>query len=303
MKFMTLFALQPSIAHLEVKILPDGALGFIDWQGDFNAAVVQAPGFISLEFSSAPQGWAIVQRFSDPEALNKWQTSHEYLQLIEKLQPLASHLVAKEPEEKGNVTEVIVTEVSPEKEEEYRAWSAKIHHIEAKFPGFRGVYVQSPEGKGQHWITLLQFDSMANLDKWLQSPERKEVLKESFPLISSLETHRVISPYSAWFASIAKTGSLPPVWKQTMLVLLVLFPIVMLELKFLIPLTASWNKSPGMFLGNAISVVLISFPMMPIAIKLLGWWLTPDSVKTTIIGTLLVLALYAIEIAVFWSIV
>lgn len=297
---MTLFAVQPSISNLEVEIFPNAKHDFIDWQTDFNAAVVKSPGFVSLEFSMAPHGWLIAQRFADPEALKKWQTSPEYLELIEKLKPLAAKQIAREADDKGNVTEVIVTEVSPGREAEYRAWSAKIHHVEASFPGFRGVYVQSPEGKGQHWITLLQFDSMGNLDKWLQSPERQEVLKESFPLISSIETHRVISPYAAWFASIAKTGIMPPLWKQTMLVLLVLFPIVMVEMKYLSPLTKSWDVSLGMFLGNAISVALISFPFMPLAIRCLRWWLTTDFAKVSLAGTLLVLMLYALEIAFFW---
>ncbi len=186
-------------------------------------------------------------------------------------------------------------------EKDYRAWIAKIHHVEAKFPGFRGVYVQSPKGRGKHWITLLQFDSMQNLEGWLQSPERKQVLQESAPLISSLEAHRVFSPYAGWFASIAKVGELPPVWKQTMLVLLVLFPIVVFELKYLSPLLSGLNSSVSTFISNALSVTLISFPMMPIAILFLGWWLSTNSLKTTIRGTLLLGLLYLAEIALFWN--
>ena len=203
--------------------------------------------------------------------------------------------------ERGNVTEVIVTEVTPGKEEEFRMWSAKIHQAEAKFPGFRGVYIQSPKRGGKFWITLLQFDTLENLDRWLQSSERKQVLQESSPLVSSLETHRVISSSTGWLASIAKTGELPPVWKQTMLVLLVLFPIVVFELKYLSPLTASLNPSLGTFIGNAISVTLISFPMMPIALYFLGWWLSPHSLKTSIVGSILLGLLYLAEIALFWN--
>src|SRR5262249_32985415 len=159
---------------------------------------------------------------------------------------------------------------------------------------FRGVYVKSPTpGQGENWITLLRFDSQEHLDRWLTSKERKEVLKEARPLITSLESHRVISPFAGWFASTATDGRIPPVWKQTCLVLLVLFPIVMLELKFLLPLTKNLNLSVGTFIGNAISVTLVSWPMMPIAIYFLRWWLSPSdesvSLKRDVAGFLLIL--------------
>lgn len=307
---MPLFIEKPAITSLHVEITPDVKNDFVDWQGDFNAKIANAAGFVSLEFSSSSNkqnSWLIVQRFINEKASSAWRNSDDYKNLINKLKTMILNKEVNEKENdesagKGNITEVIVTQVSPGMEEDYRAWTAKIHQAEAKFPGFRGVYVQSPEvGRGKHWITLLQFDTMENLDCWLQSSERKQVLKESKTLISSLESHRVISPYAGWFASIAKTGELPPVWKQTMLVLLVLFPIVVFELKYLSPLTASLNLSTATFIGNALSVTLISFPMMPIAIYFLGWWLSTHSLKKTIIGTFVIGLLYLIEIVIFWN--
>lgn len=298
------------ITSWQVEVKPDVGTAFVDWQADFNTQITNAPGFVSLEFT-APSGgqkkWMIVQRFASAQSSKYWRSSDKCRQLIDALKTLTSNDSLEETESdesssKGNITEVIVTEVNPGVEKAYRAWSAKIHQVEAKFPGFRGVYVQSPAGHGKHWITLLQFDTMENLDRWLQSPEREQVLKDSTHLISSIESHRVISPYAGWFASIAQTGELPSVWKQTMLVLLVLFPIVMLELKFLSPLTSSLNSSVGTFIGNALSVTLISFPMMPIAIWFLGWWLSSNRRRTTFYGTLLLVVLYLIEIVIFWHV-
>lgn len=193
-------------------------------------------------------------------------------------------------------TEVFVTQVDPEKEEAFRAWIAKIHQAEATFPGFRGMYVQSPV-QGRNWITFLHFDTEENLERWLHSQERQKILLESQPLIVSLESHR-ISPYGGWFTSIEK----PSVWKQTMLVLLVLFPIVMLELKFLTPLTKGLNPSIATFIGNAISVALIAWPLMPLAISCLKWWLAPKiDRRTNIFGAGIIVAVYLLEIALFWN--
>lgn len=106
-----------------------------------------------------------------------------------------------------------------------------------------------------------------------------------------------------WFSSVSKGAEAPPDWKQGMIVLLVLFPIVMLEMKFLSPLTVGLNPSLAMFIGNAISVGLVTWPTVPIVINLLRWWLMPDPKrrwKINVLGTLFVMCLYAIEIALFW---
>lgn len=207
----------------------------------------------------------------------------------------------------NGVIEVFVAEVLPEKEQDYLTWVEKINLIEAKAPGFRGVHIQSPkENKGKFWITLLQFDTIENLDRWLESTQRQELLEESKSIISYFETHRVVSPFSGWFASFAKTGELPSEWKQTMLVLLVLFPLVMVKFKFLGPITANLNISLATFTGNALSVLLITFPMMPIAIYFLKWWLQPDPAhrkRITFAGVLVLIALYALEIWFFWDFV
>lgn len=88
-----------------------------------------------------------------------------------------------------------------------------------------------------------------------------------------------------------------------MVVILMLFPIVMLELRFLSPLTRGLKPALGTFIGNVLSVVLLAWPFMPIAIRGLKWWLVPGdgrSFWTHLHGTLLVLAIYAVEIAFFW---
>lgn len=300
-----------------VRVQPEKKDAFVDWQAKLNALIPAFEGFLSLEILSpvgvAQPEWVIVQRFHKPENMACWRESLERRDLLQELKVLLGdsdlESIHDESDESSNqqktVTEVFVTQVVPDKVKEFRQWIAKIHQAEAKFPGFRGAYVQSPTiGQGHNWITLLQFDTQENLDRWLSSKERQQVLKESETVIASLESHRVISPFAGWFASLAREGVLPPVWKQTMLVLLVLFPIVMFELKFLSPATASLNPAAATFIGNAISVSLISWPMMPIVIWFLGWWLSPAGHKArqqTIAGTLVVIALYLIEVILLWN--
>lgn len=307
---MSEFTERPTISILQVVLRPDSKNHFVDWQAELNAAITGFEGFVSLEFllsSDDRFDWAIVERFTNPNSGSVWRSSVRYQELMTELRAMAEEDGIRETLEgetdlKSGVTVVIITQVNPKEEKAFREWSARIHQIEAKFPGFRGVYIQSPDNQGQNWITLLQFDSPENLDRWLKSAERQEILNESTHFISSLETHRMVSPYAGWFSSIAKTGELPSVWKQTMIVLLVLFPIIMMELKYLSPLTGRLGTPLSTFIGNAVSVILIAFPMMPLAIYCLGWWLSPSTNRgreQTIIGSLIVCILYLLEIVFF----
>lgn len=303
---------EATIVSILISIPIDKHTQFIEWQAKLHAAIALFTGFISLEFLSsnpATNEWLIVQRFDCSQNMLCWRQSEERKALLSELEQIAGPHKLQESSSnmdqvKAGVTEVFVTHVSPNKVHAYREWIAKVHRVEAQFPGFRGVYVQSPSKNQKSWITLLQFDTPENLDRWLSSSERKQMLIESKSLIDSLEDHRMVSSFAGWFSSVAKGAEIPPVWKQTMLVLLVLFPIVMLELKFLSPLTQNWKLSAATFIGNAISVTLVSWPLMPIVIRLLDWWLIPSSktsLSTSVKGALLIGILYLIEIGIFWE--
>lgn len=300
----------------KVRVSAEEKNAFADWQAKFHEIIVSFPGFISLEIlspkSSNPYEWGIVERFINAAQLDDWRRSKQRQRLFNELHSLIKdqnpngiiEVPFEASQQQGGVTEVFVTEVSPEKEKAYRQWISKIHQVEAKFPGFRGMHVQSPSpGKGKNWITLLQFDTPENLDRWLSSNERKQVLEESKSMISALDSHRVVSPFAGWFSSISKDIEAPAAWKQSMIVLLVLFPIVMLEMKFLSPFTTGLNPSLSMFISNIISVALIAWPTVPLAIRALHWWLLPGPNNRrlkNIAGTLVVMLLYAISIAIFW---
>jgi antibiotic biosynthesis monooxygenase (ABM) superfamily enzyme len=303
---------QREILTVQVKLRNGAEPRFIAWQEKLNAAITQAPAFVSLEIAShdpEKKQWFITQRFTSHEGASAWQESASCLALMNELTDLAMpggclKGIGERESSLGSVTEVFVTDVDPQDIAAFREWNARIHYEEAKHPGFKGVYVQSPaQGKGRHWITMLQFDTPEHLDLWLASPERKQILDEPVPWMKTLESHRVISPYGGWFSSLAKKGTVPPAWKQTMVVLLILFPIVMLEMIFLNPFTAGLNPSLAMFIGNVISVTLIAWPGSPLAIKLLNWWLSPSKGNSKAIsfwGAMLVCALYLVTIAFFW---
>lgn len=297
----------------KARVPPEASTAFGEWQAAFNAEITTFPLFESLEISLSPNSlneeWNVVQRFFDRGALIVWRDSEVRVKLVHDLEELIGKQNVSEEEtdacnSQTNITEIFVTQVSPENVDAFKNWTAKMHSAEAQFPGFRGVYLQSPKhSKSGNWISLLQFDTQLNLDKWLTSPERQILLEEAGPLVTSFESHRVISPYSGWFSSFAPTGESPPAWKQSMIVLLALYPIVMLEKIFLNPELISLQPAVAMFIGNSLSVALLTWPMVPLCIYFLQWWLKPLPHKRMLInglGTGLILLLYIIQVVVFW---
>ena len=180
------------------------------------------------------------------------------------------------------------------------AWQKMLQAEITSAKGFVSLEIFPPhDTQKQEWIIIQHFDNTANLEAWLHSNKRKHLLEDADSLVSSYESHRVTSPYDNWFSQGPKENWLL-IWKQTMLILLVLFPIVMLEIRYLMPLLCNLNTSLATFIGNVISVSLITWPCMPFCLSFLNWWLQPSNTKNHILGTLLVLMLYVIEIAIFW---
>ena len=312
------------LSHIEqatlatrIRVRPDFKDAFYKWQGELHEKIVTFKGFVSLEIISPSQAnesaWVIIQCLCNDESLHVWRQSRIHEELFNQLQPFLS-LGSKAFEEelhpnhpKKGVIEVFVTQVGIDQVAPYREWIAKIHEAETKFPGFERVYMLAPKNEGiGSWVTLLQFDTPENLDQWLISEERQKILAEAKLIIKSLESHRVTSSFSAWFENNPSLSAVPPLWKQTMLILLVLFPIVMLEFRFLNPHLEGFNISLKTFIGNAISVSLVSWPLMPLAIYFLKWWLNPAPIhrfSKEIKGLSVVILLYLLEIFGLWYLV
>lgn len=294
-----------------ITLRPDMGPPFAAWQAKFTHAAAQAQGFLALDIAPAFAGsadWRIIQRFRSPEALRAWQDAPQRAQLIADLAPMRDpHVTASAHDTLHSfdplscVTEVITTVVEPGKEVIFRTWAETIQSSQSSFPGYMGTLVQAPVSEAsQYWTTLVRFSSPDELDAWLGSSERKQLLQRVEPHVASWKSYRMPSPFAGWFPAAGDKP--PPAWKQTALVLLVLFPVVMLEIRFLSPLLAGQHVAIATFIGNAISVSLVSWPLMKIAVAAMGWWLRPSPARRSqreALGACTMLALYLIELAVF----
>ena len=297
-----------AILVAKFQLRRDAENAFAEWQASALTRAAGFEGFLNSEITPSGQGlaWNVLLRFANSDRLEAWRKSDTWQRLLADATPLLAEKSSIEIEVKGSesddgVVEVIITQVKPGMEAAYRDWETRIQQAQSKFPGYRGAYVQPPIAGELGWTTLMRFDTADQLDRWLKSPERAALVKESEALVEYAHLQRMGTSFPGWFPTDPKTGKGPPNWKAGMLVLLGLFPIVMLEARFLkLPV----NPSLGMFIGNVISVALTTYLTMPPFIKIFHWWLFPKSEASkgavNAAGTAVVFLLYAIAVAALW---
>jgi len=301
------------------RVRPGKEEAFSVWQAKHDTVIGAFPGYISSDMVPPASGkagdpWTIILNFETEENLKNWQESSERGKILAELIPLieggnfGETVKIGESGEAPNaeVTEVIFSKVKPGKADQYREWAGRIQAAQAKYPGYRGMYLQPPpQGSvGGHWTSILRFDSAVHLEAWMNAPERKALIAETKEFIESEELMRLATAFPGWVPIDPMTGEGPPNWKAAMLVLLGLFPIVMLEMKYLSPILTALglHASLATFIGNAISVALTSFFTMPWCVNWFGWWLFPkgNAAAITTKGVVIICVFYAIEVAALW---
>ena len=307
---------QPAVLIATSKLRPGQEDAFAAWQIQHNLAVAKFPGYISSDIippiKPGDNEWTTILNFQSHDLLLKWQKSEERVKVIGDVLPLLEggnlgEVMTKDnsAEQPGtNVTQVILSKVKPGMEDAYRAWSVRMQQAQARYPGYRGTYLQPPgSDQNGHWTTMLRYDTAEHLDGWLAAAERAELLRESKAFIENEELMRLGTSFPGWVPIDPATGKGPPDWKTALLVLLGLYPTVLLELRFLNPHLAFLNPSLATFIGNVGSVAVTSFITMPLFVRWFAPWLFTGKHSSQWRGPLwlgLLIALFVIEIALLW---
>jgi antibiotic biosynthesis monooxygenase (ABM) superfamily enzyme len=289
---------------------------FGQWQSAISAAAAEFPGFITQ--SVLPPNpplqvdWVIQQRFANIEAASAWLRSERRTRLLDAAQPMLAgpddvHLVRDGAAgvQPAPVSAVISSRVRPGQERAFRAWEQRIATAQAQSPGFQGYRFERPiPGVQDDWLAILRFDTEHNLQAWLDSPERKKLLQEAAPFLEEFHARVVRTGFEQWFPAAAD-GASAPAWKQNMIVLLLLYPVVFLF--------GAWVQTPvligkaglpfwlALFIGNVVSVLLLNW-LVPWVSNGFGWWLAPArnaAAWTSVAGAALIALLYVLWLLLF----
>lgn len=298
-------------------VRPESAEAFARWQGETSALMASLPGFIEQRLMPPKPplqvDWVILQRFESIDTARAWLSSVERQKRLDGAAPMLVgrddvHIVHDETQgiKPAPVSAVISTRVLPGRELEYRAWERKIAIAQSKAPGLRGYRFEPPvPGVQEDFVAILRFDTEEHLQGWLNSPERRKLIDEAAPLTAEFHARIAHTGFEQWFRDESLPSRLPA-WKQNMLVLFMLYPVVFLFGAFVqTPLLSEKAHLPfavALFIGNMFSVLTLS-KLVPWISGRFTWWLNPSSGKsasTSVLGAALLTVAYAGMVVAFW---
>ncbi|WP_227983363.1 antibiotic biosynthesis monooxygenase [Nocardia spumae] len=296
------------------KVRPGCEEAFLAWQHGLNNLAAQYPGFIAAEINpptpTQPQ-WSLIYRFDSIPNLRAWINSATRQDRLAEGRryldgsPTQQILTGGAAPPDTLVTAVVTHRVLPDQIDEFLSWQERLRLAENAFPGFRGSELFRPiEGVQDEWTMLYRYDSAADLDRWLTSRERQQLLDEG-KRFSDFRLRTIDNSFGSWFAFDEDGGSAraPSQTKTSIAVWVGLYPTVVLLTLAMSP--AGLPLWLGMLIGNLLSSFVMTFVTMPRYVNpLLERWLqpAPDAPKpaTDIRGVLLIAAVMACWAVLFW---
>jgi antibiotic biosynthesis monooxygenase (ABM) superfamily enzyme len=130
-------------------------------------------------------------------------------------------------------------------------------------------------------VVVIHFDDEKSLQEWLGSPVRAQWVEKLQAQVGDFELKGLPGGFGSWFVGLAhgQEGEPPPSWKMALVVLLGLYPTVMLLTLFPGPYTEPLGLALAMLIGNALSVAILQWAVMPVLNILLVPWLKANSHK------------------------
>jgi len=287
---------------------------FETWQSNMNREAAKYPGFIAAEVNpptAVQPDWVIVYRFDSIANVQAWLNSATRQQLLLDAQqyfagPGTQQVIGGGARQSDSLVTVVVTHrVEPESVDEFLSWQDRLRVAESSFPGFRGTELFRPvEGIQEEWTALYRYNTADDLDRWLLSDERKELLAEG-EKFHDYQSRTIDNSFGNWFAFDEHGSEAPPPsnFKTSLAVWVGVYPTVMLIA------LALWSlRLPMWFnllIGNLLSSLALSYFVMPYFVNpLLKNWLRPPPdvsvTKTNWRGFVLVLAVMTVLSAFFY---
>lgn len=198
----------------------------------------------------------------------------------------------------GTRTSTVIVHHVPEGfADQFVEWQRGISKAAAAFPGYQTTDVYPPmDATHEQWVVVIHFSDAATLQRWFDSKEREEWRARLPAEIAQFRLKTLTTGFGPWFAGLVDDdGRLPPHWKMALSVLLPLYPTVMLLSIFLSPYTMPFGLAFSVLIGNAGSIVLLEWVVMPVLRKVLKPWLTAtaDRIALSAFGLVIILGVLA----------
>ena len=185
------------------------------------------------------------------------------------------------PSPPAPVTVVLSRQVRPGQEAAFEAVLERLAEAALRFPGHQGVSVLRPAAGGPSSYTIVvHFRSRPELDAWLGSEERGRLLAEADCHADGELEVQEISGLEGWFRIPGSPVVVaPPRWKMAVVTWVAILPLVELLGQLLVPRLGAMPVLLRPVPVTAISILLMTYLLVPQLTRLLRPWLYPAHAK------------------------
>ncbi len=285
---------------------------FDGWICDVRSAAEAARGFVAFAASisrGAPLDWAVAVTFESEDSLHQWLDGATWKQLVRAaaargLLRLSSDLVIVEGAVIPTGVAIVSSSVSSGMEADFQAAHIRLTAAASQFSGYEGTAVFPPGAPGK-WVSLVRFRTEPQLSAWLRSPQRNEALP---PVRSSLTRDFSVlartTPFGTTVRNVDGKAEMTPSWKTAMLLLMVIYPLAMLQSRFVAPVIGKLGVQPwlSVWLSQILSVALMQWWLMPTVSSWCRRWLDPvdgASRRISLRGAAVAVIVYAAWLTAF----
>jgi len=249
----------------------------------------KAEGYLGSEiFPPIPgvqDAYVVLYRFSRGVHMRDWLACEKRRELLRKIEgllaePSVEFFFTHGRKQEGSASSVFAYRIRPERQAEFEDWRRRIFQEVRKWDGFLGTEsFDALDGPEPEFIVVVRFDSRANLDAWMQSKERRTLLKELGRYVHHFKLRRIGSGFEGWFDT-SENAAPPARWRQALVILSALFPVIMVFRQLLSPVFQIFPLPVAFLILLTLDLAFLTYAVMPVYSRLMNFWLRPAAGST-----------------------
>jgi antibiotic biosynthesis monooxygenase (ABM) superfamily enzyme len=182
---------------------------------------------------------------------------------------------------KDAITVVVTRRVKRGREKEAERWNTGIIQAAMKFEGHLGANIIPPTNpQKSEYVVIFRFNNDENLKKWEESSIRAEWIDRAKTFTVGKTKIQKITGLEYWFTLPDKAFQAPPPrYKMAIVTIIALYPTVKIVGTISNYLTDFTSISFHPLIELTAIVLLMTYLVMPVVIRLLAFWLYKDGKK------------------------